>query len=40
MLNIKRIVVAIAIALVATMGSVAPAEAGGPQSTKTGGWCC
>lgn len=43
MLKTKKIVAAVAIALIATAGSVAPAEAGNgkPISTQQGGgWCC
>lgn len=40
---LKKTIAATVIALIATFGAVAPAEAGSdkPVSTKTGGgWCC
>lgn len=43
MLNTKKFIAAVAIALMAAAGSVAPAEAGNGESTSTrlgGGWCC
>lgn len=42
MLKTKKIIAAIAVALMATAGSVSPAEAGDDKSTSTqgGGWCC
>ncbi|WP_281258428.1 hypothetical protein [Nocardioides gansuensis] len=44
MLNIKKTIIAFAIALMATVGTVgtvAPAEAGGAKTSRVGdGWCC
>lgn len=44
MLNFKKTITACAIALMATVGTVgtvAPAEAGGAKTTRVGeGWCC
>jgi hypothetical protein len=41
MLNTKRIIAAFAIALMATAGTVAPAQAAGVKMSKVGdGWCC
>lgn len=44
MLPTKKIITAFALALMATVGTVgtvAPAEAGGTKTTRVGdGWCC
>ena len=42
MLKTKKFLVALAIALMISAGSVAPAQAGHDKSTSTqgGGWCC
>jgi len=42
MLKTKKIIAAVAVALMTTAGSVAPAQAGDDTSTSTqgGGWCC
>lgn len=39
----KKIITAVAVVLMAALGTVgaaAPAQAGGPTMTRTGGWCC
>ncbi len=43
MLNAKKIIAALALALMATAVGVAPAEAGNEKPTNArvgGGWCC
>lgn len=41
MLNTKKIITAFAIALMATVGTVAPAEAAGVKLSRVGdSWCC
>lgn len=42
MVTTKKIIAALAVALMATLGTVAPAQAGDPVHTTGtgGGWCC
>lgn len=41
MFDTKKIVAAFAIALMATVGTVAPAQAAGAKMSRVGdGWCC
>lgn len=41
MLHTRKIIAAFAVALMATMGTVAPAQAAGMKTSRVGdGWCC
>lgn len=41
MLRTRKIIAAFAIALMATVGTVAPAQAAGVKMSRVGdGWCC
>ena len=41
MLHTKKVIAAFVIALMATAGTVAPAEAAGGKTSRVGdGWCC